>query len=69
MMCWEFDSLMDRHSLLTQLVECLFYMQDVVGSNPTETTIFRPLDKRFKSFPFHGKDHGFKSHTGDNKVL
>ena len=64
-MCREFDSLIDRHSLLAQLVERLFYMQYVVGSNPTETTIYRPLDKRFKSFPFHGKDRGFEPHTGD----
>ena len=26
---------------------------------------FRPLDKRFKSSPFHGEEHGFESHTGD----
>ncbi len=28
----------------------------------------RPLDKRFKSSPFHGEDHGFDSHTGDNRT-
>ena len=27
--------------------------------------INRPLDKRFKSSPFHGEEHGFESHTGD----
>ena len=56
------------NSSLAQLVERLFYIQDVVGSNPTGTTIYRPLDKRFKSSPFHGEDHGFESHTGDNKM-
>lgn len=66
MMCREFDSLMDRHSPLAQLVEQLPYMEKVAGSNPAGTTKYRPLDKRFKSFPFQGKDHGFKSHTGDN---
>ena len=65
-MCREFDSLIDRHSLLAQLVEQLPYMEKVVGSNPTETTKYLPLDKRFKSFPFQKKEHKFKSHTGDN---
>ena len=55
----------DTFSLLAQLEEYLAYIQGVVGSIPTETTKYRPLDKWFKSFPFHGKDHGFESHTGD----
>ena len=66
MMCWEFDSLIDRHSLLAQLVEHLFYMQVVVGSNPTETTINVVLDEWFKSSPFQGENHGFESRTRYN---
>ena len=58
MMCREFDSLMDRHSLLTQLVEYLFYMQDVVGSNPTETTYYARWTSGLSRFPFTEKIMG-----------
>ena len=66
MMCREFDSLMDRHSLLAQLVEQLLYMEKVVGSNPTGTTINVVLDEWFKSSPFQGENHGFESRTRYN---
>lgn len=69
MMCREFDSLMDRHSPLAQLVEQLRYMERVAGSSPAGTTINVVLDEWFKSSPFQGENHGFESRTRYNKCL
>ena len=46
-----FDILMPNRTL-AQLVERLFYMQDVVGSNPTGTTNW-PIRLSVRSSGFH----------------
>ena len=50
---------MDRHSLLAQLVEQILYMDKVVGSNPTETTInIARWTSGLSRFPFTEKIMG-----------